>query len=115
MYCEVLALGRKVFNGIQYALTELAFVYILKHNLLAKVSMLDARYIVWETNADHEEIRNYYIGDSRDIAESLACKLYVKSEYRKDFMITVRRAGETEIHGSLFSEKTKRLRGECAG
>ena len=77
--------------------------------------MLDARYTVWETNADNEEIRNYYIGDSRDIAESLAVKLFVKSEYRKDMMITVRRGGETEIHGVLYSEKTKRLRGECQG
>lgn len=77
--------------------------------------MLDARYTVWETNADNEEIRNYYIGDSRDIAESLAVKLFVKSGYRKDMMVTVRRGGETEIHGTLFSEETKRLRGECQG
>jgi hypothetical protein len=75
--------------------------------------MLNARYIVWETNADLEEIRNFYIGDSRDIAETLACRLYLKSGYRKDFMITVRRGGETEIHGTLFSMETKRLRGEC--
>ncbi len=77
--------------------------------------MPDARYTVWETNADLEEIRNFYIGDSRDIAESLAVKLYTKSGYRKDYMITVRSSGEVEIHGSLFSMETKRLRGECQG
>jgi hypothetical protein len=86
-------------------------MYNLQH--IEITTMLDARYTVWETNADLEEVRNFYIGDSRDIAESLAVKLYVKFGYRKDYMITVRRGYETEIHGSLFSMETKRLRGEC--
>lgn len=75
--------------------------------------MLNKRYTVWETNADLEQIQNFYIGDSCDVAESLAVKLYTKSGYRKDIMITVRNGKEIEIHGSLFSMETKRLRGEC--
>ena len=75
--------------------------------------MLDARYTVWETNADLEQVKKFYTGGSRDIAETLAVRLYTKSEYRKDIMIEVRKGCEVEIHGSLFSMETKRLRGEC--
>jgi len=76
---------------------------------------MSTRYTVWATNADLEEVRNYYIGDSRDIAETLACRLFLASMFEKDFMITARKGTETEIHGTLFSDRTKRLRDECQG
>jgi hypothetical protein len=77
--------------------------------------MLNTRYTVWATNADLEEVQNFYIGDSCDIAETLACRLFVKSGMQKDFMVTARNGYETEIHASVFSDRTKRLRGECQG
>lgn len=76
---------------------------------------MSIRYTVWETNADLEEVLNFYIGDSRDVAETKACRLFVGSGFEKDFMITARNGVETEIHGTLFSDRTKRLRDECQG
>jgi len=80
-----------------------------------KQQIMSIRYTVWETNADLEEVRNYYIGDNRDVAETLACRLFVKAFCEKDFMITARNGSDTEIHGMLFSDLTKARRNECQG
>jgi hypothetical protein len=77
--------------------------------------MQNVRYTVWETNADIEEVLNYYIGDSYDIAETLAYRLFAEFNNQKDFMITVRRNGEIEVLSTLFTTKTAALRGECQG
>lgn len=73
-------------------------------------------YTVWRTSADLDEIQSYYCGESRDVAESLAVRLFVASEYQQDFMVTWRPDSvNTEILGTLFSQRTRALRGECQG
>jgi len=93
----------------------MTLIYYYIHIYIAELIMLNTRYTVWATNADLEEVQNFYIGDSKDIAETLACRLFLKHEQQKDFMVTARRGLDTEIHGTVFTDRTKRLRGECQG
>jgi hypothetical protein len=64
---------------------------------------------VWQTNRWYEEIRNFYIGESKDIAETLTLKLFNKGNKKKDFMITKRENGVVDIHAYIFSDESKAL------
>jgi hypothetical protein len=70
-------------------------------------------YCVSMTTADLEQVAVQCRTVSRDIAESVADKLFAEWEYQQDFMVYDERS--QEVVGLWLSEETKRQRGECQG
>jgi hypothetical protein len=70
-------------------------------------------YEVYTTNADLEFVTVVHQGFDRDIAETKMYHLYRSSGYGKDFVLWNRYS--QVIEASVFSSKTKQLRGECQG
>ena len=71
---------------------------------------MDKVYIVFETNADQEVVKQLYQGPSFDIAEHVAMNAFMKSYCQTDIGVW----REDDQHATfLFSDETKRKRGEC--
>lgn len=70
-------------------------------------------YEVYTTNADLEFVTVVYQGFDRDMAETKMYLLFRSSGYEKDFVLWNRTS--QVIEASVFSEKTRQLRGECRG
>lgn len=69
-------------------------------------------YIVFETNADQQMLKELYQGPSFDIAEHIAMKAFMDSYCQTDIGVWREDDGHATF---LFSDETKRLRGECLG
>ncbi len=70
------------------------------------------RFTVYETNADYEPLRSVYNGESLDIAETLAVKVFKQHAFEKDFMVV--NMTKRDVVSVILSERTKRIRGECS-
>jgi hypothetical protein len=90
-------------------------LYKALRELETSVSKLNTErlYEVYHTNADLEQLNLVWQGFDRDIAESFMVRRFKESFYSQDFMLYNHTAQEPLC--LLFSEHTKRLRGECQG